>query len=121
MDFIELKESELKHITLFLIEKKVIFHPAISPKGIPDFINYNGKNFILILDRNLLVRILRLVNEGELKDKFSQILIGSLLFWSEINNIAITSGLALTEYSDFHKGNKESSIENNIFLNIFKC
>lgn len=120
MNFIELKESELKQITLFLIEKKVIFHPVISPKGTPDFTNCKGKKFILILDRNLLVRILRLVNEGELKDKFSQILIGSLLFWSEINQIAITSGLALTEYSHFHQGNEESSLENNTFISIFR-
>lgn len=120
MDFIELKESELKQITLFLIEKKVIFHPVISPNGTPDFTSYKGKKFILILDRNLLVRILRLINKGELKDKFSQILIGSLLFWSEINRIAITSGLALTEYSHFHQGNEESSLENNTFVNIFR-
>ena len=67
-----------------------------------------------------LVRILRLVNTGELKDNFSLKIIGSLLLWAAFNNINITAGLALTEYSHFHKGNNEASLENNIFISIFK-
>lgn len=120
MKLIEIKESELKSITLFLIDKKIIFHPNISPNGISDFTEYHGKNFCLILDRNLLVKILRLVNNGELKDEFSLKLVSSLLLWAEFNNISITSGLALIEYSHYHKGNFEASRENNFFLEIFK-
>lgn len=120
MKIIEIKQSELKNITLFLIDKKIILHPKISPEGIPDFTGYEGKRFIVILDRNLLVRVLRLVNNGELKDKHSLKVISCLLLWSEFNNIALNSGLALTEYSHFHGGNNESSIEHNIFLEIYK-
>lgn len=120
MKFIEIKQSELKSITLFLIDKKIILHPRISPYGQPDFSGYNGKRFIVILDRNLLVIILRLVNNGELKDKESLKVVSSLLLWSEINNITLNSGLALTEYSHFHGDSLESSTENNVFLEIYK-
>ncbi len=120
MKAIEIKESELKKITLFLIEKKIILHPKISPNGSPDFTEYLGKKFIIILDRQLLVRILRLVTNGELKDKHDLKIISSLLLWSEFNNITLNSALALVEYSNFHESNTESSKENNLFLEIFK-
>lgn len=120
MRFIEIKESELKSITLFLIDKKIILHPIISPDGIPDFSGYKGKKFIVILDRNILVRLLRLVNNGELNDLHSLKIVSCLLAWSELNNIALNSGLALTEYSHHHGGNIESSKENNIFLHIYE-
>ncbi len=119
MKLIELKESELRSITLFLIDKKVIFHPKISPNGIPDFTGYHGKKFCLILDRNLVVKILRLVSQGELKDKFDLKLVSSLLLWAELNNIAVTSGLAQMEYSHHHGNDIEASKENNVFLKIF--
>jgi hypothetical protein len=119
MKLIELKESELRSITLFLIDKKVIFHPKISPNGVPDFTGYHGKKFCLILDRNLVVKILRLASQGELKDKFDLKLVSSLLLWAEFNNIAITAGLAQMEYSHHHGNDIEASKENNVFLKIF--
>ena len=120
MNLIEIKESELKSISLFLIDKKIILHPIISPNGTPDFSKYEGRKFIVILDRNILVRILRLVNNGELKDAHSLKIVSCLLAWSEFNNIALNSGLALTEYSHHQSGNIESSSENNIFLRIYE-
>lgn len=121
MKLFRISEEDLKAITLFLIEKKVILHPVISPMGTPDFSQYldKGKEFVLILDRNILVGILRLLNTGELRDKNSQKIIGSLLLWAEFNNITITSGLAQTEYSDYKKSASESSEEQNVFAEIF--
>ena len=55
MNIFTVKESELKEITLFLIEKKIILHPRISPKGSPDFTGYENRKIEIILDRNLLV------------------------------------------------------------------
>lgn len=120
MKFIEIKEGELKSITLFLIGKKLILHPIISPNGTPDFSGYEGRKFILILDRNILVHLLKLVNDGELRDLHKLKIVSCLLAWAEFNSIALNSGLALTEYSHHHKGNIKSSKENNIFLHIFK-
>ena len=120
MKVIKIKKSELKSISLFLCDNKIILHPIISPDGIPDFTGYKGRRFVVILDRNILVRILRLVNNGELKDVHSLKIVSCLLAWSEFNNIALNSALALTEYSHHHGGNIESSNENNIFLHIFQ-
>ena len=120
MKTFEIKESELKNITLFLIEKQIILHPKISPNGIPDFTGYLEKRFVIILDRNILVKILRLVTNGELKENNDLKIISSLLLWAEFNNIALNSALALIEYSNFRQRNTESSEENNLFLEIFK-
>lgn len=119
MEVVQIKESELKDIASFLNEKKIILHPKISPYGIPNLNGYMGKKLVIILDRNLLVKIIRLVDTGELKDKNDLKIISCLLLWSEFYNIALNSALALVEYSNFHEGNTESSIENNLFLEIF--
>ncbi len=50
MEILEIKQSELKQITLFLIDQKIILHPKISPDGIPDFTGYECKKFIVFLD-----------------------------------------------------------------------
>lgn len=101
------------------MEQKVILHPKISPNGIPDFTNYPGKKFIIILDQNILIRLIRLITYGELKDEYSLKIISHLMVWVEVNNISLNSGLALMEYSQFHNDNQESSRRNNIFLSIF--
>ncbi len=120
MKVVEIKKSELKEITLFLIDQKVIFHPKIAPYGVPDFSVYNDKRYVVFLDRNILVRIIRLLVTGELKDAYSLKLISCLLLWSEFNKISLNSSLALMEYSFHHGGNNESSEENNIFLQMYK-
>lgn len=65
---IKVQEAQIMEITNFLIQSKVIFHPRISPSGVPDFTNYRGRSFILVLDRSILVPILDLVQTGTLKD-----------------------------------------------------
>jgi len=105
----EIEVRELKEITNFLLSNKIVLHPQISPNGVPDFSQYKGRGFILITDRNILVRILRLVDTGTLKDPHSRRLIASLLFWCDFNAISITPGLALMEHSHF-KGNNQEAI-----------
>lgn len=119
MKSFKISESDLKDITLFLIEKKVILHPVISPEGVMDFTGHRQKNYVLILDRNLVITLLKLVSNGILKDKFSLKLISSLMSWIEINNVSINAGLALAEYSHHHRRNGEASAENNLFQKIF--
>jgi len=119
MNFLHLKESDLKKNTLLLIDNQVIFHPSISPNGIPDFTNYLGKNFILIIDRNILTQLILLLKKGQLKNDFSRKIISSLMFWAQINNIAITSGLALSEYASTKQSNDDASFENNMFKTAF--
>lgn len=83
MEYIEIKKSELKQITLFLIENKIVFHPKKSPIGVQDFVSCNNIKCAIFLNRKILVKIMRLLVNGELKDAFSLKLIGSLLLWSE--------------------------------------
>ncbi|SHJ23945.1 hypothetical protein SAMN04488096_1168 [Mesonia phycicola] len=120
MKSIKIKASELKEITLFLIDNEIIFHPIISPIGYPDFTGYENKNFILILDRNFIIPIIRLLKTGEIKDKFLLKLIGSLIFWADFNQIKLTAGIALSEYSQQKKNSYNANIENNLFQNIFE-
>jgi len=119
MEIFEVKKSELKQITLFLIEKKVVLHPKISPDGAPDFTGYENRKFEIILDRNLLVYLLSLLNKGELKDNYKRELISSLMFWIEFNGFSLTSGLALAEYANFKNDNIEANQEHNIFNKLF--
>jgi hypothetical protein len=119
MDFLNIKESELKHITLFLIDTKVIFHPVISPSGFPDFSNHKGRKNVLILDRNILTPMIRLLTKGHLKDEYSLKVISSLMFWAQFNNLSVTSGLALSEYAHHKGGDNEANFEKDLFLKAF--
>lgn len=119
MDFLRIKESELKQITLFLIETKIIFHPIISPIGFPDFSKHKGRKNVLILDRNVLTPMIRLLTSGYLKDEYSLKIIGSLMLWAQVNNFSVTSGLALSEYAHHKGGSDEANFEKDLFLKAF--
>lgn len=119
MDFLQIKESELKQITLFLIDTKIIFHPVISPSGFPDFSNHKGRKSVLILDRNILTLMIRLLTSGHLKDEYSLKVIGSLMIWAQFNNFIVTSGLALSEYAHYKGGSDEANLEKDLFLKAF--
>ncbi|HYF68951.1 MAG TPA: hypothetical protein VD884_12495 [Ohtaekwangia sp.] len=119
MDTVRIKESELRQITLFIIDTKIIFHPVISPNGFPDFSNHQGIKNILILDRNILTPMIGLLKTGHLKDDHIRKIIGSLMVWTQFNNISVTSGLALSEYA-YHKGREaEANLERDLFLKAF--
>ncbi len=119
MDFLKVKESELKQITLFLIDTKIIFHPTISPSGFPDFSNHRGRKNVLILDRNILTPMIRLLTSGHLKDEYSLKVIGSLMLWAQFNSLSVTSGLALSEYAHHKDGDDEANLEKDLFLTAF--
>ena len=119
MEIIEVKQSELKKITLFLIEKKIILHPKISPDGRPDFTGYENSRVEIILDRNIFVYLLSLLENGRLNDDYKRTVISSLIFWIEFNNFSLTTGIALAEYADFNNDNSSANQEHNIFNKLF--
>jgi hypothetical protein len=119
MKVVYIQENQLKAVTLFLIDKGIIYHPTISPDGCPDFTGRFGRNNILIIDRNIMTKIIELCRAGRLKDAYIRKLIGALLFWAEFNDITMTGGLALNEYAT-GQCNDSASIENNIFLKMFE-
>lgn len=52
MKIMRVHERDIKSITEFILDKKFIFHPMISPDGIMDFTLYDNKENVLLLDRN---------------------------------------------------------------------
>lgn len=119
MEVLRIHEKQIKELTKFIIEKNLILHPIISPNGVPDFSYSIGKKYILIIDRNIMTKIIELCSTGTLKDPHILKVVSSLLFWSHFNDVAITGGLALNEYANIKNGNNEASTENNIFLRMF--
>lgn len=116
MQVARITSSEIKQITNFINENKLILHPNIAPAGILDFTVYNGRNFTILLDRNLLSHLVTLITTGLLEDDKSRTSISSIMLWSRFNNIALNSGFALIEYANWKKGNEEATKENNLFL-----
>jgi hypothetical protein len=108
--------KDVKTITSFIINSKLIFHPTISPDGTPDFSLCYKKNYELTIDRNILTKLSELCKKGELKDKLMMKTVGSLMFWVVFNNITISAGLALNEYAN----NKNADIEANAECAFYK-
>lgn len=119
MEILEIHENEIKNITQFLIKNEIIFHPEISPIGVPDFTNYLGKDFVLILDRNIFTHFVKLLKTGELKDKHALKVVSSIMAWALFNKINLTPYLALSEYAHFKSTNSEASAEFSLFKNVF--
>lgn len=119
MEIFEVKQSELKDITLFLIEKKIVLHPLISPDGEPDFTGYENRRIEIILDRNIFIYLLSLLENGRLNDDYKRKVISSLMFWIEFNNFSLTSGIALSEYANFKNNNIDANQEHNVFNKLF--
>lgn len=112
-------ERDIKSITEVLMKEKVIFHPRISPTGIPNFQNYGFRDFVLLIDRNICSSLLQLCKKGELPNPHVTRLIGCLMFWSIFNNISVTSGVALTEYLNTTNNRQAAGNELKIFQEIF--
>lgn len=112
-------EQELKLITQILIKEKVIFHPRISPNGIPNFQEYSSREYVLIIDRNICSSLIQLCIKGELPNPHVTRLIGCLMFWSIFNNISVTSGVALTEYLSSTNNKIAAGNELKVFREIF--
>ena len=119
MKIIRIEENQIKLITEFLIKQQVIFHPHISPNGRPDFSRYLGRQYVLLIDRNILTKLIELCTNGVLKDKHQMKVISSLMLWVIFNNIEVTAGLALNEYANHKNNNIDAIRENCMFKRIF--
>jgi hypothetical protein len=120
LEVIFVDERDIKSITEFLLEKKFIFHPVISPEGIMDFTLYRNKEYVLLLDRNLLTKMIEYFRKGILNDAYIRKVIACIMFWAHANHVSLNSGLALNEYANCTKNNALASVENNIFLDAME-
>lgn len=104
-------------------DQQVIFHPNIAPDGEFDYQKFFAskakKPFILFIDRNILSSLLKFCERGSLKNKGESQLVGVIMAWTEMNNIAISAGLAVRERASQLQSQEEGLIELQKFLEIF--
>ena len=104
--------------------QQVIFHPVIAPFGVFDyekFFAFRGeKPFVLFIDRNILISLLKFCEKGSLKNKGESQLVGLIMMWAEMNGIAISAGLAIRERASQLQSQEAGLIELQKFLEIFE-
>lgn len=102
---------------------QVIFHPEIAPSGKFDFEKFfetkRNKPIILFVDRNILSGLLKFCEKGSLQDKGESQIAGLIMTWAEMNNIAISAGLAVQERATQTQSQEEGLKELQKFLEIF--
>lgn len=134
-----IKESEMHTVNSTLVvddedmdfiwntiqEQQIIFHPNIAPEGNIDYTKFfaskREKPFILFIDRNILSSLLKFCERGSLKNKGESQLVGLIMTWAQLNDIAISAGLAVMERASQLKSQKEGLIELQKFLEIFNA
>lgn len=104
-------------------EQQVIFHPNIAPEGNIDYTKFfaskREKPFILFIDRNILSSLLKFCERGSLKNKGESQLVGLIMTWAQLNDIAISAGLAVMERASQLKSQEEGLIELQKFMETF--
>lgn len=104
LDFIILEDEDLELVWGTINDLQMIFHPRISKDGKINFkelMKYrNEKQINIILDRNILSRLIKLINVGFLNDKFEMRKLGLLLVWINMNHIKIIPSLAIMEHAN---------------------
>ena len=104
-------------------EQQIIFHPDIAPEGKFNYTKFfaskRKKPFVLFIDRNILSSLLKFCEKGCLENKGESQLIGLIMTWAELNDIAISAGLAVRERATQLGSQEEGLIELQKFLEIF--
>lgn len=85
---------------------QVIFHPEIAPSGKFDFEKFLKRKEISC-------------EKGSLQDKGESQIAGLIMTWAEMNNIAISAGLAVQERATQTQSQEEGLKELQKFLEIF--
>lgn len=121
--FLLLDGEDMNFIWDTIQEQRIVFHPTIAPDGRFDFKKFfaskEKKPFILFIDRNILISLLKFCEKGSLKNKGESQLIGLILTWAEMNDIAISAGLAIQERASHLHSQEEGLIELQKFLEAF--
>ena len=73
----------------------------------------------MFIDRNILISLLKFCEKGSLKNKGESQLIGLILTWAEMNDIAISAGLAIQERASHLHSQEDGLIELQKFLEAF--
>ena len=123
--FLIVEDEDMGFIWDTIQEQQIIFHPDIAPDGKFDYTKFfaskRRKPFILFIDRNILSSLLEFCEKGCLKNKRESQRIGLIMAWTEINDIAISAGLAVRERASQLHSQEEGLIELQKFLEVFNA
>ena len=104
---------------------QVIFHPEIAPLGKIEYSKFyqikRSKPIVLFIDRNILSGLLDFCKRGSLIDKGESQILGLIMTWAEMNDIAISAGHAVLERSTQTGSQQEGLKELQKFLEIFEA
>lgn len=121
--FLIVDNEDMDFIWNTVQEQQIIFHPDIASEGNFDYTKFfaskSKKPFILFIDRNILSSLLKFCENGSLKKKGESQLVGLIMTWAELNDIAISAGLAVMERASQLRSQEEGLIELQKFLEIF--
>lgn len=121
--FLIVDDEDMDSIWNTVQKQQIIFHPDIAPEGNFDYTKFfdskGKKPFVLFIDRNILSSLLKFCEQGCLKNKGESQLIGLIMTWTELNDIAISAGLAVRERASQLQSQEEGLIELQKFLEIF--
>lgn len=122
-DFMLLDGEDMKYLWNVIQSRQMIFHPTIAPDGNFDYKKFyefkRKKPFILFIDRNILSGLIKFCEQGSLRDKGESQIIGIIMTWAMMNDIAISAGPAVQEWATQIKDQTYGLIELNKFLTIF--
>lgn len=101
MDILIVNDSDVNFVWDAIQKCQLIFHPSIAPYGKFDYEKFYRakaqKPLSLFLDRNVLISLFKLCEQGELKDKAESQRIALIMAWAALNEMEVSSGLAVME------------------------
>ena len=121
--FLIMEDEDINFIWDTIQEQQVIFHPTIAVNGKFNFEKFfeckSKKSLVLFFDRNILSSFLKFCEKGSLKDKGEAQLIGLIMTWAELNDIAVSVGPAIKEQATQVQSQIEGLTELQKFLDAF--
>lgn len=122
--FLIVDDEDVNFLWETIQDLQIVFHPYIAPDGKFDlkkfFDSKRKKPFILFIDRNILSSLLRLCRDGSLNSKGETQIVGLIMAWAEMNDIAISAGLAVRELAAQLQCQEKGLIELQSFLEAFQ-
>lgn len=118
-----LDEEDINFLWNIIQEQQIIFHPHIAANGKIDYQRFWDtkikKPFILFIDRNILISLIKFCEKGSLKDKGESQLVGVIMAWAQLYDISISAGLAIRENASKLHSEEAGLIELQKFLEVF--
>lgn len=121
-DFVYLDLESVQPIWNSIQKSQIIFHPVIAPDGVINkqkfFFSENNKPYMLFIDRNILISLLKFCENGSLKDNAESKKVGLLFAWAALNGIPVSAGFAVMERSASIHSQEEGLVELGKYLEV---